>query len=60
MAPKRISMVCNQLLKTNSRTPKYFRCEKFISLCDIHGEYLFSTPDMPPGVDFTNILCVDF
>ena len=27
---------------------KHFRCEKFILLCDIHGHYLFSTPDMPP------------
>ena len=24
------------------------RCEKFISLCDIHGDYLFSTSDVPP------------
>jgi hypothetical protein len=25
----------------------WFRCEKFVSLCDIHGEYLFSSPDAP-------------
>ena len=24
------------------------RCEKFISLCDIHGDYLFSTPGISP------------
>ncbi len=34
---------------TLTRTFFVPRCEKLISLCAFHGEFLFSTPDVEPG-----------